>query len=49
MRLWDLGELGVIAVGVFMLNVVCAAIATAAIPLVRSRRADRRRSGSKLP
>jgi hypothetical protein len=46
MRLWDLEALGMIAAGVFTLNIVCAAILTSAVVLVRSWRAEARRSTS---
>jgi hypothetical protein len=46
MRLWDLEALGMIATGVFTLNIVCAAIVTSAVVLVRSWRAEPRRSTS---
>jgi hypothetical protein len=44
MRLWDLETLGMIAGGVLTLNIVCAAIVTATVALVRSWRAEARRS-----
>ena len=47
MRLWDLEALGMIAAGVFTLNVVGAAIVTSVIGLVRSRRAVVRRSSAR--
>jgi hypothetical protein len=47
MRLWDLEALGMIAAGVFTLNIVCAAIATSTVTLVRSWRAEARRSSSR--
>jgi len=46
MRLWDLEALGLIGAGVFTLNIVCAAIATSIVTLVRSWRAEARRSTS---
>jgi hypothetical protein len=47
MRLWDLEALGLIAAGVFTLNVVGAAIVTSAVGLVRTWGAEARRSSSK--
>ena len=46
MRLWDLEALGMIAAGVFTLNIVCAAIVTSAVALARSWRAEALRSTS---
>jgi hypothetical protein len=47
MRLWDLETLGFIGAGVFTLNLVCAAIVTSTVTLVRSWRAEARRSRSR--
>jgi hypothetical protein len=47
MTLWDLEALGMIAAGVVTLNVVGAAIVTSVVGLVRSRRAEPRRSSSR--
>ncbi len=47
MRLWDLEALGMIAAGVFTLNVAGVAIVTSVVGLVRSRRAEARRSSSR--
>jgi hypothetical protein len=44
MRLWDLEALGMIAAGVFTLNIVCTAIVKSAVVLVRSWRAEASRS-----
>jgi hypothetical protein len=46
MRLLDLEALGMIAAGVFTLNIISAAVATSAVALVRSWRAEARRSTS---
>ena len=46
MQLRDLEALAMIAAGVFTLNIVCAAIATSTVALVRSWRAEARRSTS---